>query len=51
MTKINTLSVTAKRNERLKELANDPAFNKPISHLKKEYTGTLTLVTRIKIYK
>lgn len=39
-----------KRIERLKELVNDPAFSKPISYLNKEYTGTLTLVTRIKIY-
>ena len=35
-------------NERLKELVNDPNFSRPISALKKEYTGTLILVTRIK---
>jgi hypothetical protein len=34
--------------EHLKKLANDPVFSRPISHLKKEYTGTLILVTRIK---
>jgi hypothetical protein len=36
--------------ERVRELANDPAFSKPISDLTKDYSkkGTITLVTRIK---
>lgn len=37
-----------KINEKLKAMVNDPAFSRPISHLKREFSGTLTLVTRIK---
>lgn len=37
-------------HERVKQIISDPAFDKPISHLKKDYStkGTITLVTRIK---
>lgn len=37
---------------RVKELVNDPNFNKPISNLKQDFTtkGKITLVTKIKFY-
>lgn len=38
-------------HERVKERINDPAFDKPIANLKKDFTqkGNIILVTRIKI--
>ena len=41
-----------KFRERVKQIISDPAFDKPISNLKQDYSqkGTITLVTRIKIY-
>ena len=37
-------------NKRVKEIINDPAFDKPIANLKKDYSkkGVIILVTRIK---
>lgn len=39
-----------KFRERVKEIISDPAFEKPISNLTKDYSkkGTIILVTRIK---
>jgi len=36
--------------QRVKEIINDPAFDKPISNLKKDYSnqGVIILVTKIK---
>jgi hypothetical protein len=38
--------------QRVKAIINDPAFDKPISNLKKDYSkqGVIILVTRIKPY-
>lgn len=38
-------------NQRVKDLVNDPVFDKPIANLKKDYSqkGEIKLVTKIKL--
>lgn len=44
------MTLNRKFHERVKQIISDPAFDKPISHLNKDYStkGTVTLITRIK---
>lgn len=44
-------ALTNPRLKRVKEMILDPAFDKPLSHLKKDFSkkGTINLITKIKI--